>query len=187
MLIFGLETTFRSVRSDRFRARSGYATLSCIVIIALLVLATWIPSFLLPAKDICLGSLIWWTEKYSLIGLILGANIILTYVLSAAVITTQLLRTNKMDRDERIAATRVVYYLGVSSIIVVSIPPVSCEVSKMAVLTSLTCIGTCYSLLHPDRAQGPHACPPDLPHSWNRPEPKWSPQWHPLPLSPLQL
>ena len=122
MLVFGLETTFRSVRNNRFRARGRYATPVSIAIIAFLVLATWIPSLLLPADDLCLGTLIWWTEKYALIGLILGANIILTYLLSAAVIAMQLLRTNKMDRDERIAATRVVYYLGISSLIIVSIP-----------------------------------------------------------------
>ena len=134
MLIFGLETTFRSVRNDRFRARGRYATLSCIVIIVLLVLATWIPSFLLPAKNTCLGSLIWWTEKYSLIALILGANIILTYFLSAVVITTQLLRTNRMDRDERIAATRVVYYLGVSSVIIVRGPQVISQSPSMTIV-----------------------------------------------------
>ena len=79
----------------------------------------WIPSLLLPTNDQCTASLVRWTEDYARIGVVLCASIIFTHFVSAWVIITQLLRTIKMDRNERIAATRVVYSLGTNTIILV--------------------------------------------------------------------
>ncbi|MCJ1312054.1 hypothetical protein MMC25_005728 [Agyrium rufum] len=135
VVIFGLETTFRSLRSNRFCGRGRWTTPVCLILIVLLESATWLPSFLLPERDKCLGTLIWWTSRYAIIGLILGAGLILTYVLSAAIITIQLLRTSKLDHDERIAATKVVYYLSTTVIIISLVVPyyiqIMCKINAL--------------------------------------------------------
>ncbi|KAL9118096.1 MAG: hypothetical protein Q9187_005361 [Circinaria calcarea] len=111
LLVFGLETTIRSFKRIRFRKRGNWDTLICILAVMVLIIATWVPSLLLPAENHCLATLIWWTGHYAEIGLVLGSSLCFIYILSAAIITIQLVRTIDVDRDERIAATRTVYYL----------------------------------------------------------------------------
>ena len=84
-----------------------------------MVALLWVSAFLLPANDQCGASLIRWTGDYAKLGVILSASIIFTHFVSAWIIITQLLRTVKMDRNERIAATRVVYALGLNTVILV--------------------------------------------------------------------
>ena len=84
-----------------------------------LITVTWVPSLLLPAQNHCLATLIWWTGHYAEIGLVLGSSLCFIYILSAAIITIQLVRTIEVDRDERIAATRTVYYLLIGVFILV--------------------------------------------------------------------
>ena len=119
-LIFALETTIRSVRRSRFRARGKWDTFICLAAIIFAVTGTFLPALLIPAPDRCLATLIWWTEHYAKVAVVLGLSIIVLFLFSAAIITTQLLRTVKMDRDERIAATRVVYYLVLNVFTIVS-------------------------------------------------------------------
>ena len=119
LLVFGLETTIRSFRRTRFRTRGNWDTLICILTVKVLIVATWVPSLLLPAKNHCLATLIWWTGHYALIGVILGSSLCFIYILSAAIIIIQLVRTVEVDGDERIAATRIVYYLIVGVFIFV--------------------------------------------------------------------
>ncbi|KAL8884464.1 MAG: hypothetical protein Q9215_007497 [Flavoplaca cf. flavocitrina] len=57
------------------------------------------------------------------IGLILGSGLLFTNVVCAVVITTQLMRTTNIDHNQRIAASRVVYYLIVSaSLMTLTVP-----------------------------------------------------------------
>ena len=45
----------------------------------------------------------------------------LTHIISAVVLIAQLLKTTKMDRAERIAASRIVYSLAINIVILVGI------------------------------------------------------------------
>ncbi len=119
MLVFGLETTFRSVQRARFQPRGKWNTPLCLAAVPFLTLLTWTPSNFAPSKGLCVASLIWWTAAYAKLGVVIATSLILTYSLCALVITLQLLRRIKTDRDERIAATRVVYYLVPSVILMV--------------------------------------------------------------------
>ena len=51
----------------------------------------------------------------------LATGLIALYIVLAILIAVQLVKTMQVDRDERIAATRVVYYLVVSTWIMVRI------------------------------------------------------------------
>ncbi|MCJ1439825.1 MAG: hypothetical protein MMC23_000306 [Stictis urceolatum] len=123
ILVFSLEVTWRSIQRTRFKPRGKWTTPICLATAALLLLALWLIAFFWPALDMCPASLIWWTVHYSKLGVVFGPGIILTHFISAAILTRQLWRTVKMDRDERIAASRVVYSLGVNVLIIVFLLP----------------------------------------------------------------
>lgn len=74
----------------------------------------------MPSKDLCPGNLSWWTAHYAKIAVVLVSGIIFTHIISVTIIAVQLFKTIKMDRDERIAASRVVYTLGINIITLVS-------------------------------------------------------------------
>ena len=119
VLVFGLETAVRSIRRKPFGARGTLETCLTIGFIVLLTFVLWLSSFLLPAGDTCIGSLVWWTENYALIAIVLVPVIILINSITFTTIVVQLLRTEKMDRKERLMASRVVYTISLSIIILV--------------------------------------------------------------------
>ena len=55
-------------------------------------------------------------------GIVFNSIIMVAYLVLASIIAYQLYRTVKISRDERIAASRMVYYLIVGSILLVRIP-----------------------------------------------------------------
>lgn len=120
MLVVGLETTFRSLHRKRFQPQTRWNIRLCILAIILMTTMTWIPSYVLPARPRCLASLVWWTKHLAKVGLVLSSGLLLTFLVCAGVITVQLIRTINMSRDQRIAATRTVYYLAISALIMVS-------------------------------------------------------------------
>ena len=122
MLVFGIETTFRSLQRARFHPRGKWNIPLCVVAVPFLTLLTWTPSNFEKSKGQCLASLIWWTASYAKLGIVIAASLIVTYSVCALVIAIQLLKRIKTDRDERIAATRVVYYLIPSVILLVDFP-----------------------------------------------------------------
>ena len=133
MLVFGVETTFRSLQRERFHPRGKWNIPLCIGAIPFLTFLTWTPSNFDKSRGPCLASLIWWTASFAKLGIVIGASLIVTYSLCALIITLQLLRRIKTDRDERIAATRVVYYL-IPSVILMVEHPCHKEASQMLTL-----------------------------------------------------
>lgn len=117
---FGLETAVRSIRRNGLCARGTWETWLTVGFITLLTLMMWLSSFLLPADDSCIGSLVWWTENYALIAIVLIPVIILVNSVTSTIIIIQLLRTTKVDRKERIMASRVVYTIILSIVLLVS-------------------------------------------------------------------
>lgn len=93
----------------------------CVIVIFIMTLVTWIPSNVSPARHGCLTSLVWWTEHLAKVGLAISSGLIFTYVACAAIVTAQLLRALKISGEQRVAATKIVFYLISSSMITVSI------------------------------------------------------------------
>ncbi len=122
MLVFGLEATFRALHYKHYRVQKRWNIISCVVVILILVLVTWIPSNVLPARRECLASLVWWTHPFAKFGLVIASGLILIYIICAIMITVRLLRTLQISRDQRIAATRIIYYLIFSTLITVRMP-----------------------------------------------------------------
>lgn len=98
--------------------------LICCTVSSVLIVLTLIPTAVRKVKfHKCLDSLIWYTAFWSQVAFAISFVLIILNLAIGAIVTVQLLRTVKLDRDERIAASRVVYYLAASTLIMVSSVP----------------------------------------------------------------
>lgn len=118
-MVFGLETSFRSTRRVRFSSRPPWHITSAIAVIATMVFAAWAATNAFPTKSRCLSSLIEWTAPYAKLAVVLASGLLFLYPASAVIISIQLVKTVKIDKLERIAATRMVYYLVLNTCLVV--------------------------------------------------------------------
>jgi hypothetical protein len=119
-LIFGIETAVRSMRTERFAPRGKWNTTICIAVVSFLLLLTWMPTIAWPMYNRCFGSLIWYPMRYDLLMLVILCIIVSSCLLLAAIISIQLMRTSRMDHNERVSASRMCYYLMVVSLLYVS-------------------------------------------------------------------
>lgn len=121
LLVFGLETAARGFQRKRFAPRGRWNTPICWSIVGVMFIFTWIPSKVRPPKrDKCLASLIWWAAPWSHLAILLNSITIVVYVGTALAIGLQLFRSVKIRREDRIAASRMVYYLGIGIVLMVS-------------------------------------------------------------------
>lgn len=120
MLIVGLEATFKSLTSPMFSSQIRWHGSIRVACVLALVIITWIPALVFPVRGQCLESLIWWTAPFAKAGVGMIFVLIFTFVTSASIITFQLLKTTKVDRDRRLEASRIVLYLLFSSLVLVS-------------------------------------------------------------------
>lgn len=119
-LVFGIETAFRSFKQERFAPRGKWNTILCICVVAFFLLLTWIPTIAWPMLNRCFGSLIWFPMRYDLLTLVLLIVLVSLLLLLAAIIGIQLMRVADVDPNERIAASRMCYYLLLTAVIYVS-------------------------------------------------------------------
>lgn len=120
--VFGLDISFRSLYRIKLSSHGRWHIPICVVGILLLTFATWVPSHLSPSNGLCLSSSIWWTAHYAQAGVAIIVALIATYIICATVIMVNLLKQSKMGRDERLQASVVVYYLIVTTLILVRTP-----------------------------------------------------------------
>lgn len=118
-LVFGIEMAWRSLRSERFAPRGKWNTIVCVAVIKFLLLLTWVPTIVWPMYNRCFGSLIWFSMRYDLLILVILLVLVSFCLLLATVISIQLMRTAELDPNERIAASRMTYYLLVIAVIYV--------------------------------------------------------------------
>lgn len=124
-MVFGIEVAFRGLQKNRFHPRGRYAVPICLSIILTMVLATWIPSQVYKnPKDECTASLLSWALPWADVALFLNSFLLFVYLVTGFLIAFQLSRTTKIDRNERIAASRTVYYLAIGVILMVRNTPI---------------------------------------------------------------
>lgn len=119
-LIFGIETALRAFKTERFAPRGKWNTIICTAAVTFLLVLTWIPTMAWPMFNRCFGGLIWFPMRYDLLTLVLLIILVSSLLIMAAIISVQLMRTADVDPNERIAASRMCYYLLVTSVIYVS-------------------------------------------------------------------
>ncbi|PMD42958.1 hypothetical protein L207DRAFT_422365 [Hyaloscypha variabilis F] len=109
-LVFGLECALRSIRSLPFQARGKYDVTICLVVVVLMLIGTWLPSFFVHS-NVCFASLVWYVARYGFLGLKLLIIAGSLMILAAIIIFVRLSTVSLIDEHQRIAASRMVYYL----------------------------------------------------------------------------
>ncbi|KAF1926782.1 uncharacterized protein M421DRAFT_66643 [Didymella exigua CBS 183.55] len=122
-LVFGIETALRSFKDDRFAPRGKWNTILCIATVAFFLLLTWIPTIVWPMLNKCFGGLIWFVMRYDLLTFVLLLVLVSLLLLLAAIISIQLMRSADVDPNERIAASRMCYYLLLIAVIYILVIP----------------------------------------------------------------
>lgn len=118
-LVFGVETTFRGVRSN-FAPRGRWTVGFCLGVVGALVMMALIVAAVDRAPDFCFASLFWFVRPYA------NGSFAVLVTLSAitlVVIGTIFLKLHKarmVNPTERMAATRMIYYLVLGCISEVS-------------------------------------------------------------------
>lgn len=108
------------MRKNPFQPRGKYEVSICLGIIVIMLIGTWIPTNLRREHDRCFASLLWFVSDFGEIGLILLATIAGLLLISAVVIFIRLSRSNMVEPNQRIAASRMVYYMAVGFVSLVS-------------------------------------------------------------------
>ncbi|KKA19947.1 hypothetical protein T310_6061 [Rasamsonia emersonii CBS 393.64] len=110
VLVLGIETVYRSLRKDRFASRGRWNIIICWVAVAVMLLLTWIPTRARPrAHDRCRAILLVFALPWADVAFGITLALIILYLVMGAILVAQLLRTVKLDRTERIAASRMVF------------------------------------------------------------------------------
>ncbi|TVY51577.1 hypothetical protein LCER1_G007015 [Lachnellula cervina] len=115
-LVFGIECAIRSLRPRPFQARGKHNVKIYILLIVLMLVGTWIPSNLRKEPDNCFASLMWFITRFGLDGLVLLSMTASLMMISAIIIFFRLSTVNLIDEHQRIAASRMVYYLILGTI-----------------------------------------------------------------------
>jgi hypothetical protein len=110
-LIFGFETTFRGLRSRAFQPRGKWDVPVCLAVVAALSLASFLIAFFVPTPDICFASLFWMVARYSTGCFAFFLFVTVFLAKYAIIIFIRLRRSHKIEVTERVAASRLIYYM----------------------------------------------------------------------------
>ncbi|KAI1375135.1 hypothetical protein F4677DRAFT_141612 [Hypoxylon crocopeplum] len=113
-LVFGLEVTFRALRSTPFPPRSKWTVPICLAIVKILLLATGLVGVFIRPPTFCFASLFWFVAKWAEGGFVLLLMIAIVLVICSFIIFTRLTRYSMIEDTERISASRMVYYLALA-------------------------------------------------------------------------
>jgi len=117
-LVFGFEMAIRSLQKVPFQPRDKWAYMACILGFVILLIGTWIPTRIMPEEKMtCFGDIIWQPFRNVKTGAGISAGLIFAFLTMAAIIGLQLYNTRNVDPNERIAGSRMVYYLTASAIL----------------------------------------------------------------------
>lgn len=151
-LVFGFEMAIRSLKKTPFQPRNKWANTACISAFVILLICTWIPTRIIPEEKMkCYGDIIWQSFRNVKTGVGISAGLVFAFLTMAAIIGLQLYNTQNVDTSERIAGSRMVYYLTASSILQVGFLSLSLCQDKLCVLHSRTdCfLDLCTSIFYP--------------------------------------
>lgn len=115
-----MECAIRSFRSVPFQGRGKYDVTICLLVVLIMLIVTWIPSNIWPEPDTCFAGLVWFITRYGQIGFVLLSTVIGLMVIAALIIFIRLSTVNLIDQHQRIAASRMVYYLVLGIVSLVS-------------------------------------------------------------------
>jgi hypothetical protein len=120
-VIFALELTMRAMKKRKpFQPRSKWSVPICLVIIKLLVLASFLVADFERAGDFCFASLFWFVAHWARGLFAVLTTIVATSIICAVIIVLRLKQSTGVEVTERVTASRMVFYLALASVTNVS-------------------------------------------------------------------
>jgi hypothetical protein len=144
-LVFGFEMTVRSLRQIPFQPRGKWVTPICLGTFVMLLILTWIPTTINPYTGKCFGDIIFRPIANARTALGISVGLLFAFFTMAAIIGIQLGNNQAIDTNERIAASRMVYYLVASAILQVRVT------TGGNLERQLTIVALYSTVLHPSR------------------------------------
>ncbi|KAK0661723.1 hypothetical protein DIS24_g2306 [Lasiodiplodia hormozganensis] len=108
-LVFGIETTIRAFKGSVPRGK--WNVTGCTLAILGCLLVSWIPTIVWPGKNLCFGELIWIPFQYRRVLVPLLSVLLSAYIALGSLLTLKLRYDPNFDADERVSASRMVWYL----------------------------------------------------------------------------
>lgn len=109
-LVFGVEVAFRGVRSH-FAPRGKWNITVCLAIVGLMSLVTTIVAAVERAPDFCFASLFWFIRAYAPGGFAVFVTVATTTLIIIGIVFLKLNKSRMVSPTERVAASRMIYYL----------------------------------------------------------------------------
>ncbi|KAI2641715.1 hypothetical protein GGS26DRAFT_586111 [Hypomontagnella submonticulosa] len=113
-LVFGLEVTFRSLKSMPFPPRNKWNVPILLLVIKVLLGITGLVGVFIRPTNICFASLFWFVSKWAEGGFALLLIIVVILAICSIIIYLRLSRYSVIEDSERISASRMVYYLALA-------------------------------------------------------------------------
>ncbi|KAI0491136.1 hypothetical protein F4859DRAFT_35079 [Xylaria cf. heliscus] len=115
-LAFAIETALRALKSNPFPPRSKWTVAICLTIVKIALLATGLVTFFIRAPNFCFASLFWFVAKWAEGGFGLLIAIVVILATCAVIIYIKLTRYSMIEEDERVSASRMIYYIALAII-----------------------------------------------------------------------
>lgn len=114
-LVFGVETAVRGIRSQ-FAPRGKWNVTICNATVAVFTIAALVVAAVDRAPDFCFASLYWFVKVYApgCFAVTAGASVMM--LITIGIIFLKLNRSHMVEPTERLAASRMVYYLALGFI-----------------------------------------------------------------------
>ncbi|KAG7119519.1 hypothetical protein HYQ45_015001 [Verticillium longisporum] len=121
--VFGLEVTSRALRQQPFAGRGKWTVAGCLAIVGTLLLVTFVVTLFIRPPNFCFGSLFWFVQRWKAGVFILLIVIAATLLVCTVIIAWRLHNNCQIEESERVAASRMVYYLTMAIISTVFMIP----------------------------------------------------------------
>ena len=123
-------------------ARGKYDVAICCGVITVMLIGTWVHSHVVPENNTCFASLVWYISRYGKVGLILLSTSAGIMMFSAITIFIRLSMVKIIDKQQRIAASRIVYYhvLGIVSLVSERVISPGTFLTKAGLCDSIFCL-----------------------------------------------
>ncbi|EEY18125.1 conserved hypothetical protein [Verticillium alfalfae VaMs.102] len=121
--VFGLEVTSRALRQQPFAGRGKWTVAGCLAIVGTLLLITFVVTLFIRPPNFCFGSLFWFVQRWKAGVFILLIIIAATLLVCTVIIAWRLHNNCQIEESERVAASRMVYYLTMAIISTVFMIP----------------------------------------------------------------
>lgn len=121
-MILATETVYRGFKRTRFSKRGRWNMIICGLAVLVASILSWIPTIGRKRTDaVCMADFIMFAAHWADVGLGINIGLIAGYCMLGSILAVQLIRASRLERDERIAASRVVYYLAIGVVLMVSL------------------------------------------------------------------